>query len=181
MRYFVHYDAETGHILERRPQDIEYPTPLPEPNILVSESQYLSTLCDNKRVNIETLALEDAPPIAVSLPEAKKQKKAELAAARYETETAGITVSGLSVATDDRSKALISAAAGRARADATYIVGWRKSNGDWVDLTAPEILAMEAAVAQWVEKCFARERYYCDLVDSKETVEQVQDIKWSME
>lgn len=180
MKYLIHYDPVTGEIKERRPQDLTYPTPMPEPYIIATEAQFTSTLAGNKRINPETRGIEDAPPTVISLDEAKKIKKQEIADARYQTEIAGITVGGHFVATDDRSKSLIFAAAGRARADAAYTVGWKKANGEWVDLTAPEIIAVDEALTQWVEDCFSRERYFCGVIDNKETVEQVVGVKWSM-
>lgn len=181
IKYYIHYDATTGDIIERRPQNIAYPAPIAEPVIEATEEQFQSTLSGNKRINPSDKTIEDAPPAVMDLVEAKAAKKQEIANARYQTEIAGITVSGILVATDDRSKAFIWAAAAKAREDPSCIIGWKAADGGWVDIGSNAIIAVADAVTEWVEKLFARERYYCELIDGRETVEQVQTLKWSLE
>lgn len=79
-----------------------------------------------------------------------------IAARRYEAETAGIELSGIPVATDDRSKLLISGAAQRAAREPGYTLSWKTYEG-FIDLSAEQVQAMADAVADHVQACFNRE------------------------
>ena len=76
MLYFlIHYDSETGEILERRPNNIDYAEPIPLPYIEVSQIDFESTLNGNKRININSKKIEDIVP---TLDELKENKKHEI-------------------------------------------------------------------------------------------------------
>lgn len=80
----------------------------------------------------------------------------QIAARRYQAETAGIEVDGMAVATDDRSKLLINGAAVEAMLDPEYVMRW-KAGGAFVDLTAQQVIAVARAVRAHVQACFDRE------------------------
>jgi len=82
---------------------------------------------------------------------ARAHRLAEIAAYRWQRENAGMTVNGIAVRTDDRSKMMLSAA--RLRAEP---VRWKTPNG-FVNLTIAEINAMFEAVSNYVQACFDRE------------------------
>lgn len=73
---------------------------------------------------------------------------------RYEREIGGITLAGMSVATDDRSKLLLAGARIKAEADPSYTTRWKVSNTDRVDIPAAQIVAMSDAVLAWVDRTF---------------------------
>lgn len=79
-----------------------------------------------------------------------------IAARRYESEVSGITLGGIPVATDDRSKLLISGAAQRAAREPGYTLRWKTYEG-FIDLSAEQVQAMADAVADHVQACFNRE------------------------
>lgn len=79
-----------------------------------------------------------------------------IAARRYEAEVSGITLGGIPVATDDRSKLLINGAALRAIRETGYTLRWKTGEG-FIDLSAEQVLAMADAVADHVQACFDRE------------------------
>lgn len=110
-----------------------------------------------------------------SLPELKAQKKAEIAAARYEVETAGTTVNGVLIDTGRDSQALITGAALAAMLDPEYSLNWKTVDG-FNHLTAPEIIAVVQAVRAHVQACFDREAELCALVDAAETKEDLDEI-----
>ena len=84
-------------------------------------------------------------------------------------ETGGVTIiGGLKVETDDRSKLLIVNAADRAREDPTYAVRWKVGPGTFINLDAPTLIAVEAEVFAYVQRCFAREAELSDLIDAAE-------------
>ena len=122
---------------------------------------------------------EEAAPPAPTLAEIKAAKKAQLAAARYAAEIAGIEVSGATVRTDRDSQALITGAALAATQDPDYSVVW-KAEGGFVTLTAEQIIAAAQAVRAHVEACFAREAELSSAVDAAKSAKAVRSIEWSM-
>lgn len=115
-----------------------------------------------------------APP-APTFDELKAQKKAEIAAARYDAETAGVTVSGALIDTGRDSQALITGAALAAMLDKNYSLNWKTTSG-FIHLSASEIIAVAQAVRAHVQTCFDREAELCALVDAAETKEDLDEI-----
>lgn len=81
---------------------------------------------------------------------------AMVAERRYRAETAGVSVRGLRIDTDDRSKLLINGAALEALIDPAYSMQW-KCQGEFVQLDAGQILEVARAVRGHVQACFDRE------------------------
>ncbi len=79
-----------------------------------------------------------------------------IATRRYQAEVSGITLDGLPIETDDRSKLLINGAAARAARDSNYILKWKTFEG-FVDLPAAQVLIIADAVSDHVQACFNRE------------------------
>jgi hypothetical protein len=79
------------------------------------------------------------------------------AAARYTKETGGITVSGMPVATDRASQAMINAAYNMAKNDGTFTTKWKNPDGSFTALNATTIIAIAVAVGNHVSACFAKE------------------------
>lgn len=75
---------------------------------------------------------------------------------RWRKETGGIVVSGLSVATDDRSKLLIAGARIKADANPEFTTKWKTSAG-FVLIDAATIIAISDAVLAHVDACFGAE------------------------
>lgn len=74
---------------------------------------------------------------------------------RWERETSGVTVVGIPIATDDRSKLLIMGCRVAAMADAAWTTTWFASDGSTHILDAPTMIAVSDAVAAHVADCFA--------------------------
>lgn len=124
----------------------------------------------------ETPTVPDEPlPPEPTFDELKVQKKAEIAAARYEAETAGTTVNGVLLDTGRDSQALITGAAVATMLDDGYSLNWKTENG-FIHLTAPEIIAAAQAVRAHVQACFDREGELVALVDAAQTVEELDEI-----
>ena len=96
--------------------------------------------------------------------QARERKRGEIAAARFEAETSGID----GIKTDRESQALITGAALKAMQDSTYSCRWKTESG-FVELTAPQILAIADAVRAHVQACFDREAELCGLIDKAKT------------
>ena len=108
---------------------------------------------------------------------AKENKYAEIAAARYNAEIAGITVNGVSIKTDRESQGLITGAALKAMQDSEYSCRWKIESG-FVELTAPQILAIADAVRAHVQGCFDREAELLPLIEAAESPEELAGIVW---
>lgn len=79
-----------------------------------------------------------------------------IAERRWQAEVAGVLLGGIRIETDDRSKLLINGAALRANRNADYVLRWKTTTG-FIDLTAPQVLAVADAVSEQVQHCFDRE------------------------
>lgn len=114
-------------------------------------------------------------PPEPTLDELKARKKAEVAAARYEREIAGVEVNGVLIDTGRDSQALITGAALAAILDGNYSLNWKTESG-FIHLSAPEIIAVAQAVRAHVQSCFDREGELVALVDAAETKEDLDEI-----
>lgn len=115
------------------------------------------------------------PKAGPTLSELKDDAFAEIARRRWEFEVGGVTVSGAVVATDDRSKVLLAAAANKARADSGYTTRWKTGSG-WVLLDAAALLAIESAVFAHVQAAFDWERVTNEAIAAAATAEDVTAI-----
>jgi len=117
--------------------------------------------------------------VAGILKASKERKRSEIAAARFEAETAGIDVSGFTVRTDRESQALITGAALKAMQDSEYSCRWKGVSG-FIELTAPQILAIADAVRAHVQGCFDREAELLPLIEAAGSPEDLGGIAWGI-
>jgi hypothetical protein len=120
------------------------------------------------------------PPPPVTVESLRAALTARLAERRWEVEIAGTVFAGVPLATDDRSKLLITGAATRARADAGFVTRWKTPAG-WVDLDAPTILAAYDAIFAHVNSCFAREAEHVAAITAAETIEELEALRPAIE
>lgn len=85
------------------------------------------------------------------------QALANLKAARDAAIARGIEVDGLRLQTDDLSQSRLTAAALAARLDPALTLRWKLATGEFVHLSAPQIIALALAVRAHVQACFDRE------------------------
>ena len=122
--------------------------------------------------------LKDLLPPEPTLDELKAQKLAELAQARWEQETGGLTLpNGAIIKTDRESQALLAGASLCVLQNATATVEWKGANG-WVTLTATEIMQIATLVRNHVQAQFSRERDLSEKVNACGTVEEVGGVVW---
>ncbi|PWU76220.1 hypothetical protein DK867_02810 [Ochrobactrum sp. POC9] len=97
------------------------------------------------------------------------------AAKRWEKEVGGIELNGLTVATDDRSKTMISGARVAAMANPDFTTAWKGSGGEFAPLDASAVVAISDAVLAHVSNCFATEAQVLAGIDAGTitTVEQI--------
>jgi hypothetical protein len=73
---------------------------------------------------------------------------------RWEIENGGITVAGIPVATDDRSKLMITGGRVAAEADPNWMTVWDGADGESYPIDAAAMIAISAAVQAHVNACF---------------------------
>ncbi len=74
---------------------------------------------------------------------------------RWQKETGGITVAGVPIATDDRSKLMITGARIAADADAGFTTQWVGADGNVYQLNATQVVAISNAVSAHGAACFS--------------------------
>jgi len=102
---------------------------------------------------------------------------AAIAARRYEAEVGGITMNGLQINTDDRSKLLINGAALEATIDPAYVMQW-KTTGGFVELNAQQVIGIARAVRAHVQACFDREAELLAALEAGTLTEEMLGLGW---
>jgi hypothetical protein len=112
-----------------------------------------------------------------TLARTKADKREEIAESRWQAETGGLAVNGMTIATDRESQALITGAALQATIDASYTCQWKTAAG-FVTLDATAILAVAQAVREHVQESFDREAELAGEVGAAVSIEAVEAIVW---
>lgn len=102
---------------------------------------------------------------------------AVIAARRYDAETAGITLNGMHIDTDDRSKLLINGAALEAVIDPSYVMQWKTPTG-FVPLGAEQVIGVARAVRAHVQACFDREAVLLAVLDDETFTPEMLEEGW---
>lgn len=102
---------------------------------------------------------------------------AVIAGHRYAAETAGITITGMSVDTGRDSQALITGAALAAMLDPAYTCQWKTARG-FVELGAEQIISVASAVRAHVQACFDREAELLAALDAGEFTPEMLQEGW---
>lgn len=83
--------------------------------------------------------------------------RAAIAARRWDAENSGLTIGGMHVHTDERTRTNILGAYQEALEDPGFTVLWKGATGDFVTLDAQTIIGVAKAIRAHVQACFARE------------------------
>ena len=109
----------------------------------------------------------------------KAEKLAELAAARYAEEMGGIEVDGILIKTDERTRGILTAGMVEVRDNPEFsLLNWKISDGNFVDLSALQILSIYEAIDAHIAATFAKERALSEQVTNATTIEELEAIKW---
>ena len=101
--------------------------------------------------------------------EAKQAARDAIKARRNQAMNSGMTVAGVPVHTDDQSQSRITGAALAATIDPNTTVKWKASDGGFVMLDAPTIIAVAQAIRAHVQACFDREAELLAALEAGET------------
>lgn len=121
----------------------------------------------------ELVLLPEPEPTPIDLPSLKQQRLSDLAAYRYEKETAGITLNGAVIKTDLESQANINGAWSYAQINPSALIDWKAATG-WIQIDAAAVTAIAGAVAAHVQACFSAERVHAEAIAALETAEAAQ-------
>lgn len=104
--------------------------------------------------NIDFTKVISASEVAEGL---RRQLIGQLRQRRDEAIAAGVTMSGMAIATDDVSQGRIVGAALQAVIDPTITVNWKVSTDAFITLTAAQILGIAVSVRAYIQACFDHE------------------------
>ena len=85
---------------------------------------------------------------------------------RWQHQTGGITVSGVPVRTDDKTRTEIALARADAALDPAWTTKWKLGDEQWITLDVALIDAIGAAVSAHVRACFAAEKTAVDAIEA---------------
>ena len=102
------------------------------------------------------------------LEDRKAQKKRQIKERRDKAISAGTTINGVSVATDDLSQQRITGAALAATVDNTTTIKWKLPDDTFVTLDATQIIGIAQGVRAHVQACFDREAELLAALDAGE-------------
>lgn len=101
--------------------------------------------------------------------------KAYAAAVRYAKEVGGTVVNGVAYPSDRDTQAKMTAAALFAQVDNTQTFKWKLADGSFTAaLTAPQMIAVAAAVGGFVNACFATEQTVDAAIDGGSIISRAQ-------
>lgn len=136
----VRDQSPAGQLISRQQADRTTNTPLSAEQAALWAQQQLQALGLATAADVTTAAL------------------GILAARRYESETAGTTWNGHPVATDRQSQSLITGAVVASQLPGFTSVDWKMADGEFVTLSASDVVAMAQAVVAHVTAAFANEQ-----------------------
>jgi len=129
---------------------------------------------DGQAVEAGTIIRTSTPLTA----KARTDKKGQIAASRYGSETSGVTLNGMTVKTDRESQSMLNGAFALVQFDPTKVVKWKMENGAFIQLDASAITAIAMAVTDHIEQCFNKEADLCNDIDNAITFGDIQNITW---
>ena len=114
-------------------------------------------------------------PADKPLADVKAARLAALATKRWEAECGGVAVGGTLIATDDRSKTLLSGKYRTAEKNPDATHRWKGAGGE-IALTSAQVIAIGDAVSAHVQACFDHELDLMAEIGAAETVAAVRAI-----
>lgn len=155
------------HIKQHAPTSILAPGSLYN-NSAVAGMSGLDSVYVDSIVKMDTVSLDDY----------KKLKLEELAAKRFEFETAGLDLGSTKVDTSRTSQAILTAAYISLKNNLISSVDWKDTSGAFVTLGLTEIEMLSTAVSVHVQTAFSKEKDLTALVLAAATKSEVDAIVW---
>lgn len=146
---------------------------MPADSVPLSEKRYQEVIANPVAGKVRSHDDEGLPILIDPIPDYAQI----IASARYEREIAGVTVAGKSIATDRDNRATISDKALGAMIDPASACNLKTADG-FVELTAPQILAISSAIRSYVQACFDREAVLLSAVEAGTYTEAMLATGW---
>lgn len=121
----------------------------------------------------EVVDITDPDELAVIKAQVLADKLAALAAYRYEKETAGITVGGAVIKTDEVSQSRITGAWATAQINPDVLIDWKGENG-WAQINKTAIDAISMAVSAHVQACYSKEKFHAEAINALATAADIE-------
>jgi len=129
------------------------------------------TTLDISGITIDVEVYQAPTPI---LSETIATKLSELASLRFQKETGGITVAGVSIRTDRESQATLTGAYVAVQLNADLLIDWKCADETWTQIDKATVLFLSAAVANHVQLCFSNEKAHSIAIQALLSVEAVE-------
>jgi hypothetical protein len=123
---------------------------IPASAVSITEEQWQELVANNG-----TRRFVDGNVVTYKRPVTAADLLAYAKEARWRKEVGGINVGGVPIATDDRSKLMITGARIKADSNAQWSTEWAGADGLTYTVTAPLMIAISDAVSDHVDHCFA--------------------------
>lgn len=157
--------------------DLHYEA-IPEDAVEISRDRHAELLEGQSLGRRIAAGADGVPELVDILPDTSPETIARLIAdRRYQAETAGIAVNGMPLDTGRDSQALVTGAALAAVIDPAYRCQWKTSEG-FVDLTAPQIIALASTMRAHVQACFDREAELLAALEAGTYTDEQLDQGW---
>ena len=176
MKYTV-FDTATGAI--KRSGCVSYDDVSDQPEAGEGVIAGIAGSWETDRVEVVD-GIPTVVPIVKTLAEQKSALLARLAQRRWEVEVGGTEVGGYAIATDDRSKLMLTGAFMAQAANPEFSTNWKTGSG-WVTIDAATIRSLYASVSAHVDRCFRREKEIGDSITAAQTVDGVEGIRAEVE
>ena len=110
---------------------------------------------------------------------AKSKTFVDLAKHRFEKETEGLLINGITVRTDRQSQGLITAAFSSLNNGFINSIDWKGANG-WITLSLNEVTMIAQEVGKHVQRSFSAERFVQEQINAMTTPGEVSDYDWEL-
>lgn len=100
-----------------------------------------------------------------TIEEEKALKFGALANERWQNEVSGITFIGSPIETDREAQGKLIAVRTLAKEDAGFTIDWKTADG-WINLDAVSLISISDAVADYVGKCYAQEKFHHEAISA---------------
>lgn len=151
---------------------------IPDDAVEITEEERAALLSDESQGKIIGSGATGHPVLIDPPVDTSPERYArDIAARRYQAETAGITVNGMALPTDRDSQALVTGTALVAVIDPGYYCQWKTSTG-FIDVNAQQIIALASAMRAHIQVCFDREAELLAHLENGTYTEDLLDQGW---
>lgn len=110
--------------------------------------------------------------------EAEAEARARIAAARWDAETASVSIGGLAIQADRESRGILAQAVQLADMGALTEARWKAADGSFVTLTADQLRGAMMALAAHVQARFDQERSRLAEIAAATTNDEIDEVSW---